>query len=123
VTIDAAVIVAGLLAAGVMTIRRRRLRQSYGPECGRLAGQSGSRLKAGAGLAGGQRRFEDPGMQLLTDPARAGYAGQRAGIRRFSGTRAEAAAASEVLAAAAMGERGTRRWTGFRFSPIRRPGT
>ena len=62
VAIVAAVIVAGLLAVGVMTIRRRRrLRQSYGPEYGRLAGQSASRLKAGAGLAGGQRRFEDPG--------------------------------------------------------------
>jgi hypothetical protein len=60
VAIVAAVIVAGILAAGLVALGRRRQQQRHGPQCGRLAGASGSRL---------------------TDPAGAGYAGQRAGIR------------------------------------------
>jgi hypothetical protein len=108
VVIIVAVIVVAVLAIAVVTLRRRRqLQQRFGPEYDRLAGETGTKLKAEAELAGRQRRVQGLDIHPLTNSARAGYAGQWAGIQeRFGDTPADAVAASGVLVIAVMGERG-----------------
>jgi hypothetical protein len=108
VAIVLAVIVVGALAFAVMTLRRRRrLQQRFGPEYDRLVGESDSKLKAEAELAGREGRVRGLDIHPLTDSARASYAEQWAGIQeRFVDTPADAVAASQVLVVAVMAERG-----------------
>jgi hypothetical protein len=108
VVIVVAVIVIGVVVFGVMAaIRRRRLRQRFGPEYDRLAGERDSKRKAEAELTQRERRVQDLDIQPLTDAARASYAGQWAGIQeRFVDAPADAVSGSQSLVAAVMTERG-----------------
>jgi hypothetical protein len=108
VVIVAAVIVVAVLALGGSALRRRRrLRQRFGPEYDRLAGEHDSKLKAESELAGRERRVDDLDIQPLTDTARAGYARQWADIQeQFVDTPQDAVASSQLLVVAVMTERG-----------------
>jgi hypothetical protein len=108
VAVVVAIVVAGVLVIGVrLVMRRRRLRQRFGPEYDRLIGESDSKREAEAELAGRERRVRDLGIRPLSDSAREGYAGQWAVIQeQFVAAPAEAAAASQALVVAVMRERG-----------------
>jgi hypothetical protein len=99
----AAVALSGLAAAR----RRRRLRQRFGAEYGRLAGELDSRRKAESELAARQRRVRRLDVRPLTGSARAGYALQWAGIQeQFVDTPQDAVASCQLLVAAVMSELG-----------------
>jgi hypothetical protein len=108
VGIVVAVIVIGAVAAGVMAVlRRRRLKQRFGPEYDRLVGESDSRHKAEAELTGRERRVQGLDIQPLTGSAQAGYAGQWTNIQeQFVDAPADAVSGAQVLVAAVMTERG-----------------
>jgi hypothetical protein len=106
-------IVAALIVAGTVTIctlalsRRRELRHRFGTEYDRVVGESGSKLKAEAGLKERERRVRDLDIRPLTNSARKGYADQWAAIQeQFVDAPADAVAASHVLVIAVMNERG-----------------
>jgi hypothetical protein len=101
------VLVGAALVIGLMTVRRRRLQQRFGPEYDRLAGERDSRLKAESELAGRERRVHGLDIQPLTDSARSSYAARWAGIQeQFVDAPADAVTSSQVLIAAVMDERG-----------------
>jgi len=102
-----AVIVIGAVMFGATVLRRRRLRQRFGPEYDRLVGERDSRRTAEAELTGRERRVRDLDIQPLTDPARAAYAGQWASIQeQFVDAPADAVSGAQLLVAAVMTERG-----------------
>jgi uncharacterized protein (DUF952 family) len=104
----AAVVVVAVLVIGVMAVRRRRrLRQRFGPEYDRLAGERDSKLKAESELTGRERRVDGLDIQPLTDSARAGYALRWAGIQeQFVDAPEDAVASSQLLVVSVMTERG-----------------
>jgi hypothetical protein len=106
--IVAAVIVVAVLVIGLMTVlRRRRLRQRFGPEYDRLVGDRDSKLKAESELTRRERRVHSLDLQPLTDSARARYAVQWAGIQEeFVDTPASAVASSQEIVIAVMSELG-----------------
>ena len=106
--IVAVVIVAAAVVIGLMTVlRRRRLRQRFGPEYDRLVGQRDSKFKAESELAGRERRVHGLDLQPLTDAARASYALRWADVQeQFVDAPADAVVASHVLVAAVMSELG-----------------
>ena len=106
--IAAAVIVVAVLVAGVTAARRRhRLRQRFGPEYDRLAGERDSKLKAESELAGRERRVHDLDLQPLAESARTGYALQWAAIQeQFVDTPADAVGSSQLLVVTVMTELG-----------------
>jgi hypothetical protein len=108
VAIVVAVVVVAALAIGLIAAaRRRRLRQRFGPEYDRLVGKRDSKRKAESELVGRERRVRGLDIQPLTNSARAGYAEQWAATQeRFVDAPADAAAASQLLVAAVMTERG-----------------
>jgi len=108
VVIVVAVIVIGAMAFGVMAVmRRRRLRQRFGPEYDRLVGERDSKRKAEAELTERERRVQDLDIQPLTDPARARYALQWASIQeQFVDAPADAVSGAQLLVTAVMTERG-----------------
>lgn len=109
VAIVVAVVVGAALAIGLMAAarRRRRLQQRFGPEYERLVGERDSKRKAESELVGRERRVRGLDIQPLTNSARAGYAEQWAAIQeRFVDAPADTAAASQLLVAAVMIERG-----------------
>jgi Tfp pilus assembly protein PilX len=107
VIVVAVVVVVGLVIGVLGAMRRRRLQQRFGPEYDRLVGERDSRLKAEAELTQRERRVQDLHIRPLTDSARAGYADQWAAIQeQFVDAPADAVAASQLLVAAVMNERG-----------------
>src|SRR6204780_5784596 len=107
VIIVVVIVIAALVTGGRGVKRRRRLKDRFGPEYDRVAGEQDSKLKADAELAGRERRVQGLDIRPLTSSARAGYADQWAGIQeQFVDTPAQAVAASQVLVVAVMGERG-----------------
>ena len=108
VAVVVAVVVLAGLAVGVMTAaRRRRLQQRFGPEYDRLVGERDSKRKAEAELTKRERRVRDLGIRPLTDSTRAGYTRQWASLQeRFADMPADAVAASQILVADVMNERG-----------------
>jgi hypothetical protein len=103
----AVVVVAAVVAGGMAVMRRRRLKQRFGPEYDRLVGERDSKLKAEAELTGRERRVQGLDIQPLTDSARASYADQWAGIQeQFVDAPVDAVTASQVLVVAVMSERG-----------------
>jgi hypothetical protein len=101
------IVVAALVIGLIMVLRRRRLRQSFGPEYDRLVGQRDSKLKAESELAGRERRVHGLAIQPLSDAARASYSVQWAEIQeQFVDTPSDAVASSQVLIAAVMSEMG-----------------
>jgi hypothetical protein len=102
-----AVIVIGAVMFGATELRRRRLRQRFGPEYKRLVGERDSRRTAEAELTGRERRVRDLNIQPLTESARAGYAGQWASIQeQFVDAPAGAVSGAQLLVTAVMTERG-----------------
>ena len=67
------VVVAAVVAIAAMEMRRRRLRQQFGPEYDRLATELGSRRKAEAELAARQRRVAQLDIRPLTREEGARY--------------------------------------------------
>jgi len=108
VAIVVAIVVVTALVIGAMAAsRRRRLQQRFGPEYDRLVGERDSKRKAEAELTERERRVQDLDIRPLTDSARAGYAHQWATLQeQFVDMPADAVAASQVLVAAVMNERG-----------------
>jgi hypothetical protein len=108
VAVVAAVIVAGTVTICTLAlIRRRELQHRFGTEYDRIVGESGSMLRAEAGLKERERRVRDLDIRPLTNPARESYADQWAAIQeQFVDTPADAVAASHVLVIAVMNERG-----------------
>jgi len=108
VGIVVAVIVIGAAITGLMAVmRRRRLRQRFGPEYDRLTGAGDSKRKAEAELTERQHRVRDLDIQPLTGPARAEYAGQWATIQeQFVDAPADAVSGAQLLVTAVLTERG-----------------
>jgi hypothetical protein len=108
VAIVVAVIVIGAATIGLMAVmRRRRLRQRFGPEYDRLTGERESRRKAEVELTERERRVRDLDIQPLTGPARAGYADEWTGIQeRFVDAPADAVSGAQLLVTAVLTERG-----------------
>ena len=75
-------IVVVLLVIGALTMaRRRKLRQRFGPEYDRVAGEMHSRRKADAELAERERRVRSLDIRPLDETARARYAGEWTAIQ------------------------------------------
>jgi Tfp pilus assembly protein PilX len=108
IAIVVAVIVVAALAIGVLTaMRRRRLKQRFGPEYDRLVSERDSKLKAEAELKERERRVQNLNIRPLTESAQADYAGRWADIQeQFVDAPADAVVAAQVLVAAVMNERG-----------------
>lgn len=100
-------VVAAAVAGTMAVMRRRRLRQRFGPEYDRLAGERDSKLKADTELTERERRVQSLDIRPLTATARAGYTGQWAAIQeQFVDMPADAVTASQVLVVEVMNERG-----------------
>jgi Tfp pilus assembly protein PilX len=107
VIVVAVVVVAALVVGLMAATRRRRLQQRFGPEYDRLVGERDSKRKAEAELTERERRVQDLDIRPLTASARAGYAQQWGTLQeQFVDMPADAVAASQVLVAAVMNERG-----------------
>ncbi len=103
----AVIIVAAAAAYFAMDARRRRLRQRFGPEYERLAGEHESRRKAEAELAERERRVAGLNIRPLSPQARARYRADWAVIQeRFVETPAGALNAAARLVAAVLADRG-----------------
>jgi hypothetical protein len=103
----AAVIVTGILICTLAIIRRRELQHRFGTEYDRVTGESGSTLRAEAGLRERERRVRDLDIRPLTNSARESYADQWAAVQeQFVDAPGDAVAASHVLVIAVMNERG-----------------
>ena len=75
------VVVIALVAIVAMEMRRRRLRQQFGPEYDRLVTELGSRRKAEAELSARQRRIAKLDIRPLTREENARYLGEWNAIR------------------------------------------
>lgn len=75
------VVVIAALAIGAFEMRRRRLRQQFGPEYDRMVSETGNRRKAEAELAGRQRRVAKLDIRPLTTEENARYQGEWNGIQ------------------------------------------
>jgi hypothetical protein len=112
-TVTIAVIVLAVIVVAVLVIamtavrRRRRLKQRFGPEYDRLAGESDSKRKAESELTGRERRVHSLDIQPLTGSAQARYALQWAAIQeQFVDTPRDAVASSQLLVVAVMSDLG-----------------
>jgi hypothetical protein len=102
------VVVVGVVVLGVMAVlRRRRLRQRFGPEYDRLVRERDSRREAEAELTGRERRVQGLDIRPLTEVARASYAGRWTSIQeQFVDAPADAVSGGQFLVADVMTERG-----------------
>jgi len=106
VAIIVIVIVIAVAAFSAMTVRRRGLRQRFGPEYERVAAEQSQR-KAAAELAGRERRVRKLDIRPLTPAARAEYAAQWASIQeRFVDEPVRAMTQAQHLVAAVLQDRG-----------------
>ena len=101
------VVVIALVAIVAMEMRRRRLRQQFGPEYDRLVTELGSRRKAEAELSARQRRIAKLDIRPLTREENARYLGEWNAIQeRFVDTPGESVAQASALVTAVMKVRG-----------------
>ena len=101
------VVVIALVAVVAMEMRRRRLRQQFGPEYDRLATELGSRRKAEAELSARQRRVAKLDIRPLTREENARYLGEWNAIQeRFVDTPGQSVAQASALVTAVMKVRG-----------------
>jgi hypothetical protein len=101
------VVVAAVVAIAAMEMRRRRLRQQFGPEYDRLAAELGSRRKAEAELAARQRRVAQLDIRPLTREEGARYLGEWTAIQeRFVDAPGQAVAEAAALVTTVMKVRG-----------------
>ena len=101
------VVVIALVAVVAMEMRRRRLRQQFGPEYDRLATELGSRRKAEAELSARQRRVAKLDIRPLTGEENARYLGEWNAVQeRFVDTPGQSVAQASALVTAVMKARG-----------------
>lgn len=101
------VVVIAALAIGAFEMRRRRLRQQFGPEYDRLVSETGNRRKAEAELAGRQRRVAKLDIRPLTREENARYQGEWNAIQeRFVDTPAQSVTEAGTLVTTVMRVRG-----------------
>jgi hypothetical protein len=92
------VVIAVLAVGVVMTMRRRALRDRFGPEYDRLVAEQDSRSAAERELRERERRHAELSLQPLDAPARAKYAAEWADVQtRFVDEPAEAVRAGDEL--------------------------
>lgn len=102
----AIVVIAAIAAAVVLTSRRRRLKERFGPEYDRVAGER-SGLAADAELAQRERRVRGLEIRPLTAEARNRYAAQWATIQeQFVDSPQTAVTEAQTLVTTVMNERG-----------------
>jgi hypothetical protein len=108
VIIIVAVVIVVAAAAGVIyDMRRRRLRERFGPEYDRLVEEKGSRTKAEAELVGREKRVKDLDIRPLSPDAQARYTQDWAAVQeRFVDAPQEAVANAQRLVMTVMNERG-----------------
>jgi hypothetical protein len=102
------VVVAVVIALAVLpALRRRRLRNKFGPEYDRVVTEAGSRKDAEAELAGREKRHADLELRDLSPQARDGYARDwRMVQEHFVDEPEKSAAEADSLITAVMAERG-----------------
>jgi hypothetical protein len=108
VVIVVALVVVGIIAFGVLAVlRRRRLKERFGPEYDRVVDDRDSRREGEAELTARERRVEGLDIQPLTQVAQESYAGQWTSIQEeFVNAPADAVSSAQALVAAVMTERG-----------------
>lgn len=108
VIIIVAVVIVVAAAAGVIyDMRRRRLRERFGPEYDRLVEEKGSRTKAEAELVGREKRVKDLDIRPLSPDAQARYTQDWAAVQeRFVDAPQEAVVNAQRLVMTVMNERG-----------------
>jgi hypothetical protein len=107
IVVVAVIVVAALAICLMIILRRRRLRQRFGPEYDRLVSERDSTLKAESELTRRTRRVHHLAIQPLTASATASYALQWATIQeQFVDTPTDAVASSQALVIAVMSELG-----------------
>ena len=101
------VVVIAALAIGAFQMRRRRLRQQFGPEYDRAVSETGNRRKAEAELANRQRRVSKLDIRPLTHEENARYQGEWNAIQeRFVDTPAQSVTEAGTLVTTVMRVRG-----------------
>jgi hypothetical protein len=101
------VVVIAALTVGAMEMRRRRLRQQFGPEYDRAVTETGSRRKAEAELAARQRRVAKLDIRPLNREETARYQGEWNTVQeRFVDTPTEAVTQAATLVTTVMKVRG-----------------
>src|SRR5215472_735449 len=107
VAIIVAVALVILVIGTITAMRRRQLRQRFGPEYDRVAGEMRSRRKADAELAERERRVRSLDIHPLGETARVKYAGEWTAIQeRFVDQPEEAVAQAGILVRSVMKGRG-----------------
>ncbi len=101
------VVVIAALAVGAMQMRRRRLRQQFGPEYDRAVSETGNRRKAEAELSARQRKVAKLDIRPLTTEESARYQGEWNAIQeRFVDTPTESVTQAATLVTTVMRTRG-----------------
>jgi hypothetical protein len=101
------VVIAVLVVGAVMTMRRRALRDRFGPEYDRLVAEQDSRTAAERELRERQRKHAQLSLNALPAPVRAQYSAQWADVqKRFVDSPAEAVRAGDELLTKLLGEIG-----------------
>jgi hypothetical protein len=101
------VVVIAAVALGAMEMRRRRLRQQFGPEYDRVVSETGNRRKAEAELSARQRRVAKLDIRPLTSEESARYQGEWNAIQeRFVDTPTESVTQAATLVTTVMRARG-----------------
>ena len=107
IAIIVAVVVVVLVIGALTMARRRKLKQRFGPEYDRVAGEMRSRRKADAELAERERRVRSLDIRPLAETARVKYAGEWTAIQeRFVDQPEEAVAQAGILITSVMKDRG-----------------
>jgi hypothetical protein len=107
VAIIVAVALVILVIASMTAMRRRQLRQRFGPEYDRVAGEMHSQRKADAELAERERRVRSLDIRPLDETTRVKYAAEWTAIQeRFVDQPEQAVAQAGLLITAVMKDRG-----------------
>jgi hypothetical protein len=101
------IVVIAAVALGAMEMRRRRLRQQFGPEYDRVVSETGNRRKAEAELSARQRKVAKLDIRPLTSDESARYQGEWNAIQeRFVDTPTESVTQASTLVTTVMRTRG-----------------
>jgi hypothetical protein len=96
-----------LVIASMTVMRRRQLRQRFGPEYDRVVDEKQSRRKAGAELAERERRVRSLDIHPLDETTRVRYAAEWTAIQeRFVDQPAQAVSQAGLLVTSVMKDRG-----------------
>jgi hypothetical protein len=107
VAIIVAVALVILVIASMTTMRRRQLRQRFGPEYDRVAGEMHSQRKADAKLAERERRVRSLDIRPLDETTRVKYAAEWTAIQeRFVDQPEQAVTQAGLLVTSVMKDRG-----------------